>query len=180
MIEAIGRLPLPVFTLARDGRLRWLNEAARRLVGERTGVHFSKIVAPESLRLAQREFAKKIVGTATSSEYDANLLRADGTRVPVEISSVALTGNGHIVGVFGTAHVDGQPQRPTGSASSSLTPRQTEVLRLLAHGCSTVQIAEHLHLSTETVRNHIRATLGRLGVHSRLEAVALAHREGLI
>ena len=55
-----------------------------------------------------------------------------------------------------------------------LTPRQVEVLRLLEQGHSTEQIAAELHLSKETVRNHIRRLFKALGVHSRLEAVAAA------
>jgi len=66
-----------------------------------------------------------------------------------------------------------------GTAHHALTPRQAEVLRLLEHGRSTDQIAEELHLSRETVRNHIRHLLQALGVHSRLEAVALARQEHL-
>jgi DNA-binding NarL/FixJ family response regulator len=58
-----------------------------------------------------------------------------------------------------------------------LTPRQSEVLRLLEHGHSTKQIAAELTLSQETVRNHVRHVLQALGVHSRLEGVALARRE---
>jgi len=54
-----------------------------------------------------------------------------------------------------------------------------EVLRLLEHGHSTNQIARELHLSTETVRNHINRPLPALGVHSRLEAVALARNQNL-
>ena len=61
----------------------------------------------------------------------------------------------------------------------ALTPRQGEVLRLLDHGRSTRQIADELHLSPETVRNHIRGLMKALGVHSRLEAVALARHEHL-
>ncbi len=61
-----------------------------------------------------------------------------------------------------------------------LTPRQTEVLRLLQKGHSTGQIAQELHLSTETVRNHVRHLLRALGVHTRLEAVAVAQREHLV
>jgi DNA-binding NarL/FixJ family response regulator len=61
-----------------------------------------------------------------------------------------------------------------------LTPRQAEVLRLLEHGRSTQQIADDLHLSLETVRNHIRGILRALGVHSRLEAVAVARREDVV
>jgi DNA-binding NarL/FixJ family response regulator len=74
-----------------------------------------------------------------------------------------------IVGVFGLI------ERHPGDASvppPHLTPRQVEVLRLLEQGRSTKQIAAELHLSTETVRNHIRRLFRALGVNSRLEAVA--------
>ena len=47
-------------------------------------------------------------------------------------------------------------------------------------GLSTGQIAKELHLSTETVRNHVRHLLRALGVHTRLEAVAVAQREHLV
>jgi DNA-binding CsgD family transcriptional regulator len=61
-----------------------------------------------------------------------------------------------------------------------LTPRQIEVLRLLADGLSTVDIAERLFISEVTVRNHIENLLHKLEVHSRLEAVVLAHQRGLL
>jgi DNA-binding NarL/FixJ family response regulator len=48
------------------------------------------------------------------------------------------------------------------------------VLRLLEQGHSTKQIAAELHVSTETVRNHVRRLFQALGVNSRLEAVAAA------
>jgi DNA-binding NarL/FixJ family response regulator len=51
------------------------------------------------------------------------------------------------------------------------------VLRLLQRGRSTEQIAAELHLSTETVRNHVRQLLKALGVRSRLEAVAVVRHE---
>jgi PAS domain S-box-containing protein len=178
--EAVARLPLPIFALDRDGTIRWLNRSARRVIGDQIGEHFSKVVAPESLPIVEREFAKKIVGTARSSEYEATLLRADGARIPVEISSVSLIGEGHIMGVFGTAHLEGEPRRPSAPMTHSLTPRQAEVLQLLARGCSTTQIAERLGVAHETARNHIRAILRRLEVHTRLEAVVVAQREGLI
>ena len=61
-----------------------------------------------------------------------------------------------------------------------LTPRQTEVLQLLGQGASTEDIASMLHLSKETVRNHVRHVLRELEAHSRLEAVARAHELGLL
>ena len=51
-----------------------------------------------------------------------------------------------------------------------LSPREQEILRLLAIGCSTRAVAEALFISTATVRNHVQRILKKLGVHSRLEA----------
>lgn len=61
-----------------------------------------------------------------------------------------------------------------------LTPRERQVLDLLAEGESKEAIAERLFLSTNTVRNHIQSVLTKLNAHSRLEAVATASREGLL
>jgi DNA-binding NarL/FixJ family response regulator len=57
---------------------------------------------------------------------------------------------------------------------TSSTNVSVQVLRLLEQGRSTKQIAAELHLSTETVRNHVRRFFKALGVNSRLEAVAAA------
>lgn len=57
-----------------------------------------------------------------------------------------------------------------------LTPRERQVLHLLAEGLDGTAIAERLFLSPATVRNHIQHILSKLGVHSRVEAVALALR----
>ena len=59
-------------------------------------------------------------------------------------------------------------------------PTRREILRMLAHGASTQQIAQELHLSRETVRNHVRGILQALDVHSRVEAVAAARAEGVL
>jgi DNA-binding CsgD family transcriptional regulator len=61
-----------------------------------------------------------------------------------------------------------------------LTPRQLQVLRLLAEGITARRIAERLGLAETTVRNHIRAVLSELGAHSQLEAVARARAQGLV
>lgn len=61
-----------------------------------------------------------------------------------------------------------------------LTGREQDVLALLAEGESTGCISEILSLSPHTVRNHIRSILGKLGVHSRIEAVLKAGSLGLI
>jgi DNA-binding NarL/FixJ family response regulator len=61
-----------------------------------------------------------------------------------------------------------------------LTKRQLEVLRLLAEGKSTAQVAAELGLSCTTVRNYIANLLTALGVHSRLQAVVVARNAGIL
>lgn len=62
----------------------------------------------------------------------------------------------------------------------SLTSRELEILRLLADGVGTRQVAGLLSLSCHTVRNHINNLMAKLGVHSRLEAVIEGQRLGLL
>lgn len=62
----------------------------------------------------------------------------------------------------------------------ALSPRELEVLQLLADGRSTQEIADHFVLSVSTVRNHVHRIIGKLGVHSRLEAVVVAVRQGMV
>jgi DNA-binding NarL/FixJ family response regulator len=87
---------------------------------------------------------------------------------------VPLMNGERVVGVFGL--IEERPDDRRTALPPHLTPRQIEVLRLLEQGRSTKQIAAELHLSTETVRNHIRRLFQALGVNSRLEAVAAAAR----
>jgi len=68
----------------------------------------------------------------------------------------------------------------SGRVSEPLTNREWEVLRLLGQGVATREIARRLHIAPHTVRSHVQRVMSKLGVHSRLEAVALARRTGLL
>jgi DNA-binding CsgD family transcriptional regulator len=75
------------------------------------------------------------------------------------------------------------PLRPVAAAGREpavLTAREKEILRLLAQGKTTSEIARELFISPVTVRNHVGAVLSTLNVHSRVEAVALAFRHHLV
>jgi PAS domain S-box-containing protein len=171
--HALENVNVPAYVIDVTGVIRWVNPAARRLVGNVVGRQFTSVVSPEDRRRAKELFARKVAGTAAVTDSEAVLFDAHGDRVPVEISSVPLRSGERVIGVFG--HVVHLPGEAT-PAHPALTPRQAEVLRLLEHGRSTRQIAHELHLSQDTVRNHVRALLRALGVSSRLEAVALARR----
>jgi two-component system nitrate/nitrite response regulator NarL len=63
---------------------------------------------------------------------------------------------------------------------ANLTLREREVLKLIAEGLSTSDMAIRLVVTTNTVRNHVQSVLTKLGAHSKLEAVVIATRGGLL
>ena len=77
-----------------------------------------------------------------------------------------------------------EPSSPISTRPSTdsfhLTPRELEILRLLADGFTQDQIAEQLVIAPKTVATHIERILSKLGVQSRAQAVALAFREALV
>ncbi|MFQ5594399.1 MAG: LuxR C-terminal-related transcriptional regulator [Anaerolineae bacterium] len=69
---------------------------------------------------------------------------------------------------------------PSSPLVEPLSERELEVLRFLTSHLSTTEIAEHLYISTHTVRSHVKNIYSKLGVHSRLEAVARARELNLL
>jgi PAS domain S-box-containing protein len=172
--QALENVGVPSYVIDNTGVVRWINAAAERLVGDVRGRQFTSVVAPEDSRRARELFAQKVLGNVQATEAIGDLVTATGARVTVELSAVPLMNGERVVGVFGLME-----ERPDDKpvALPHLTPRQLEMLRLLEQGRSTKQIAAELHLSPETVRNHIRRLLQALGVNSRLEAVAAARAQ---
>ena len=173
--DALHRVRVPAYVIDRSGIIRWLNPAAERLVGNVRGRQMTSVLAPEDRRRGREIFYRNLNGPPQGSDNRGVLLTGAGGRVAVEVSAVPLKRGDHVIGVFGQVK-DIEEDAPL-PPHPHLTPRQGEVLRLLEHGRSTEQIARELHLSVETVRNHIRHVLRALGVHSRLEAVAVARRD---
>jgi PAS domain S-box-containing protein len=171
--ELLEHINVPSYILDASGVIRWVNAAGRNIVGDVRGRQFTSVVAPEETRRAREMFARKVAGSATVTDAGVVLVGPDGQRVSVELSSVPLRRGEHVVGVFG--QVSDLVEEPHPHPELNLTPRQAEVLDLLEQGKSTKQIAAELHLSVETVRNHVRHLLRAMGAHSRLEAVAIAN-----
>jgi DNA-binding NarL/FixJ family response regulator len=110
------------------------------------------------------------------------------TRSAGELASVvrrALAGEivlapGDVPAVIGHFRRDTERSQRARSAFGRLTAREVEILTLLSSGRSTAEIAGTLHISPLTVRSHVKNILPKLGVHSKVEAVAYAITNGLI
>ena len=175
---ALADVNVPCYVVDRFGVIRWINPAAEKLVGDVRGRQQSSVVAPEYAREAKESFTRKVLGTVRHTDDTVVLVDGDGKRVQVQVSAAPLYDGHRIVGVFGL--VPHQETKAAPDPHPHLTPRQNQILHLLAHGRSTAQIAAELHLSTDTVRNHIRRLLRALDAHSRIEALAVAHRTGIL
>jgi DNA-binding NarL/FixJ family response regulator len=79
---------------------------------------------------------------------------------------------------FAGAHKDEEHEAQ--QAIAHLTPREREILQLLAEGLDSHGIAERLYISLRTERNHMTNILAKLGAHSRLQALVFAVRHGVV
>ncbi|HSB37532.1 MAG TPA: LuxR C-terminal-related transcriptional regulator [Gaiellaceae bacterium] len=179
LLAAVEDLAAPAYVIDRDGRFSWVNQALIERLGDLRGRPFVEHVAPEHRQLARTNFTRKVVGKTTKI-FDLTVLDTEGRKVTLRITSAPLRRGGQIVGIFGVGIPLVQGPGDGRAPLEGLTPRQHEVLSLLAEGLDTPEIARRLGVAPETARNHIRALLRATGAHSRLEAVLFGFRAGLI
>jgi len=180
IVQLLEAMRVPAYIVDRQRRLRWQNAASIELVGDLRGRLDSSVgLDPKDLARARQAFARKLNGAA-HTQLEVTVARRDGTPVRTSVSSVPLKdADGVMIGCFGLVQVLGEVE-PTAESAPSLSPRERETLTLLAAGLSTVQMAEQMGISKETVRNHVKRVLRSLGARSRIEAVAKGRNAGLI
>lgn len=178
-----------------DRRILFWNRAAERLLGyapgDAVGRHACEVL--EGHQLGGREACRPECQVLTAAgggleSFDLPARTKWGEALTINVSTLTLppqNGEGALVihlfrdaAPAKRASVNEDDELP--GAPSTLTPRELEVLRLLASGANTRVASQRLGVSPATVRNHVQNLLGKLGVHSRLEAVAYATRRGLL
>jgi PAS domain S-box-containing protein len=189
-----------------DGRIVFWNRAAERLLGyaarEVVGKPCCDVFVgrdPAGNRLCyQGCHVQTLVKRGEAVEHFEMATRTKAGRpVWLDISILAVPGarrdtttTVHLFRDVTTAHevetlvrerlAQMRPPLDDGQTPPELTRRELEILRLMAAGASTRAMADRLHVSPATVRNHVQHILEKLGVHSRLEAAAYATRRGLV
>jgi DNA-binding NarL/FixJ family response regulator len=147
----------------------------------------------EATRRLSAEHPEVGVVVLTMSEDDATLFEAvragargyllKGAEPEEVVRAITTVAAGGVV--FGAvlagriAEFFARPQQQESSPFPSLSPRELEVLDLLAAGLSNAQIAGRLFLSQKTVRNHVHAVLGKLQAADRAEAIVRGRDAGL-
>jgi DNA-binding NarL/FixJ family response regulator len=152
-------------------------EATRRLVAADPDVRvvaISALTDPELLSGAIEAGACGFVPKAHAADELVDLIRqaAEGEMV-LPAADVA--------GVLERLRSTPRPIRSEAQDRlARLTPREIEVLQAFADGCSTREAAERLFITSKTVRSHVDNILAKLEVHSKLDAVVLVLRHGVI
>jgi PAS domain S-box-containing protein len=180
----VDSLVVPASLHDTQGRFVHVNEAGERASGFANahwiGRHFTEPLPPEARRKVKALF-RLAVERGEPADFETVFVDASGHLRGVRAQHLPLRSGDAIVGVLILAFDATPPSEPIGrEPQPRLTPRQREVLELIASGLSTSEIATRLTLSTETVRNHLRSVFRELHVHTRLEAIAAARRLGLL
>jgi DNA-binding NarL/FixJ family response regulator len=188
LVQGVGARIGYEIRAASDG-----DEALEFLNGERPALAIVEVELPglnglAFLRELQGTFGDDLPVILTSSERDTAhdrtvglLLGADAYLVkpldPAELGARIRRLLRHSGESLTAAHGNGDAH---GNGTVKLTPRERQILTLLADGQTEKQIAAALFISPKTVATHIQRLLPKLGVNSRAQAVAAAYRLGLV
>jgi PAS domain S-box-containing protein len=180
----VERLAVPASLHDVEGRFVYVNPAAERASGltnaDMVGRHFRDPLQPEARAAVEAHF-RRAVERGEPTDFETRFVDAEGQVRGVRAMHFPLRDGDETVGVLILAFDVRAPQHDVAATPSPrLTPRQREILDLVASGHTTAEIARELTIASETVRNHIRSILRELNAHSRPEAVATAQRLGLL
>ena len=180
----VDRLAVPASLHDVEGRFLHMNASAESVSGKSVaqmrGRPYTDPVPPEAREAVVAHF-RRAVEKRQPTDFETLFTDANGEVRGVRAQHLPLIEGDEVVGVLILAFDVRRPTtHPALDPPPQLTPRQREILELIASGRSTTEIAQELTLSTETVRNHLRGLLRELDAHTRVEAIATAQRLGLL
>lgn len=200
--QALARAGDGAFVVTDDGRITLWNQAAARILGytarEAVGRPCCELFVGRDDNGNRLCYAGCHVMTLVKmgdpvQNFDMQTRAKTGRSLWLNVSVIAIPDGGdgprtiHLFRDVSASKellklVAERASSPSTAASSSgeLTRRELEILRLVASGANTTVMAQQLNVSQATVRNHVQNILGKLGVHSRLEAAAYATRHRLL
>jgi len=144
--------------------------AASQLTSEATFVVLSDHFEPRWISEALRAGVRAVLPSEMSPGQLIAALEAAAAGLVVMHPS-------EVDAIFPTAELS---SRPLADLAEELTPRENEVLQMLANGLANKEIATRLSISEHTVKFHVASILGKLGAGSRTEAVSLGIRRGIV
>ena len=146
-----------------------------------TGVEVTRAVAPAGVRVLVLSASGEQVDVLEAVKAGATGYLVKSASAAELVDAVHRTAAGESVLSSGLAGLVLGEYRRTAAEDDApkLTPRETEVLRLVAKGLTARQVAERLVLSHRTVENHVNNTLGKLQLHNRAQLVRYAVERGL-
>jgi PAS domain S-box-containing protein len=155
-----------------------VNPSAVALLG-RTREELLGTSSLENIRRSERKLAASRWRAFLKSGEDSGtrgLVRPDGSEVEIDYAArLAVVGERRLAIFVSLANPDLAAEVPSGrAAAGSLTTREREVITLIAMGRETNEIAAQLHISSETVRTHVRNAMSKLGARTRAQLVAIA------
>jgi PAS domain S-box-containing protein len=180
----VDSLVVPASLHDLEGRFLHVNAAAELASGRSNsywlGRSFTEPLPPGAREQVAAHF-RRAVDHGEPTDFETVFTDASGHLRGVRAQQLPLRCGEEIVGVLILAFdVRRPPSEPELEPEPRLTPRQREILDLVASGLSTSEISSMLTISTETVRNHVRNVLRELRVHTRPQAIATARRLGLL
>jgi|SRR5579875_865736 len=159
--------------LSDDLSLIALSPAAERLMEELPGLHSTGGILPPAIMAVAARLRELEGETGTSGEELVPRVRVRSSRGEwISVHATRMTGGpiNQIAVILDRA----QPAEiaPLIVQSHGLTPRESEITRLIAQGFATAEIAATCHITTETVQDHCKSIFDKVGVRSRRELVA--------
>jgi PAS domain S-box-containing protein len=179
---AFQRSANPMVLTDLDRRIVAVNEAAARVsaraVEALVGLPFTDLLDDPAEALDDDAWRERVV--AGESYGHRCIRRPDGSTLIVDFAMRAARVDGRVLVLGVGLHIAPEHESNTVHAPAALTPREREIVHLIALGRVTREICAELHVAPDTVRTHVRNAMAKTGARTRAQLIAIALGDGLL